>query len=79
MRKIKQFDGKRHVYDTDKSTELETRAFGAFGDPAGYEETLYQNKQGFHFVMGKGGDQSPYAEGEDIRPLSEDEASAWQA
>ena len=79
MRKVKQFDGKRHVYDTTKSTELGTRSFGAFGDPAGYEETLYQNKQGFYFVAGKGGDASPYAAGEDVRPLSEEEAAAWQA
>ena len=78
MRKVKMFDGKRHVYDTTKSTELGTRAFGAYGDPAGYEETLYQNRQGFYFVAGKGGDQSLYAAGEDVRPLSEDEAAAWQ-
>lgn len=79
MRKIKQFDGKRHVYDTDKSTELETRTFGAFGDPAGYEETLYQTRQGLYFVAGKGGEESPYAAGEDVRPLTADEAAAWQA
>ena len=34
MRKIKQFEGKRHTYDTEKSTELGTRAFGVYGDPA---------------------------------------------
>lgn len=79
MRKIKQFDGKRHVYDTEKSTELGTRAFGEYGDPAGYEETLFQNRQGFYFVRGRGGDKSPYAKGEDIRPLSEDAATEWQA
>ena len=78
MRKIKQFEGKRHTYDTDKSTELGTRAFGVYGDPAGYEETLYKNRQGFFFVLGRGGDASPYADGEDIRPLSADEAEAWQ-
>lgn len=78
MRKIKQFEGKRHTYDTEKSTELGTRAFGVYGDPAGYEETLYKNRQGFFFVLGRGGDASPYADGEDIRPLSADEAEAWQ-
>ena len=78
MRKIKQFEGKRHTYDTEKSTELGTRAFGVYGDPAGYEETLYKNRQGFFFVLDRGGDASPYADGEDIRPLSADEAAAWQ-
>ena len=79
MRKVKQFDGKRHVYDTEKSTELGTRAFGQYGDPAGYEETLFQNRQGLYFVLGRGGDASMYAKGEDIRPLSNEEAEAWQA
>ena len=79
MRKIKQFDGKRHVYDTEKSTELGTRAFGQYGDPAGYEETLFQTRTGFYFVLGRGGDASPYAKGEDVRPLSVEEAESWQA
>lgn len=79
MRKNKVFEGKRHVYDTTTATELGTRAFGEFGDPAGYEETLFQTKGGLYFVCGKGGEASPYAEGEDIRPLSADEATAWQA
>ncbi len=78
MIKVKKFDGKNHRYDTEQATELGTRAFGVFGDPAGYEETLYQTKQGLYFVAGKGGENSPYAEGEDIRPLSADEAAAWQ-
>ncbi|MBR3316249.1 MAG: hypothetical protein IKG21_00320 [Atopobiaceae bacterium] len=78
MRKVKMFDGKRHVYDTTKSTELGTRNFGAYGDPAGYAETLYQTRPGFYFIVGVGGDQSPYAEGEELRPISEDEAKAWQ-
>lgn len=79
MRKTKLFEGKRHVYNTETSTELGTRAFGNYGDPAGYEETLYKNRQGFFFVLGRGGDASPYADGEDIRPLSADEAESWQA
>ena len=79
MRKIKQFDGKRHVYDTKTATEIGTRSFGEYGDPAGYEETLYRTRQGLYFVAGKGGDQSPYAAGEDVRPFTEDEATAWQA
>lgn len=79
MKKTKTFEGKRHVYNTDASTELGTRAFGYYGDPAGYQETLYRNRQGLYFVCGQGGDQSPYAAGEDIRPLSQEEAEAWQA
>ena len=36
MRKTKTFEGKRHVYDTEKSVELGHKTFGEFGDPAGY-------------------------------------------
>lgn len=78
MRKTKTFDGKRHVYDTEKSTELGHKNFGGFGDPAGYEESLYKNRSGFFFLAGQGGADSPYPDGEDIRPISADEAEAWQ-
>ncbi len=77
MRKVKTFGGKRHTYDTEKAEKLGTRSFGEFGDPAGYEETLYKTKQGLYFVVGKGGDESPYAKGEDIKPVTADEAKAW--
>lgn len=70
MRKTKTFEGKRHVYDTEKATRLGTRTFGTYGDPAGYEETLYQTKGGLYFVVGVGGADSAYdAEGE-IVPVS---------
>ncbi|MGI6755749.1 MAG: hypothetical protein ACOX4F_07060 [Atopobiaceae bacterium] len=78
MRKTKTFDGKRHVYDTDKSTELGHKSFGEFGDPAGYEESLYKNRSGFFFLAGQGGAESPYPDGEDIKPISAKEAAAWQ-
>ena len=47
------------------------------GDPAGYEEQLFQTKAGLYFIYGQGGTTSPYAEGEDITPLSEAKAQAW--
>ena len=46
MRKVKTFEGKRRTYDTEKSTEVAKRTIGEFGDSAGYEEILYQTKQG---------------------------------
>ena len=55
MRKTKTFKGKKHVYDTEKSTELGHRDFGSYGDPTGYEETLYQNRGGFYFLAGRRG------------------------
>ncbi len=77
MRKTKMFEGKRHVYDTEKAEALGTRSNGYFGDPAGYEETLYKTKGGLFFLWGLGGEDSPYNNGADIRPISEDEAKAW--
>lgn len=77
MRKTKMFEGKRHVYDTEKAVALGNRAFGSYGDPAGYEETLYKTKGGLFFFWGLGGEESPYGNGADIRPVSQEEAEAW--
>ena len=77
MRKTKMFDGKRHVYDTKTAEPLGNRAFSYYGDPAGYEETLYKTKGGLYFLWGVGGEESPYDSGEDIRPISAKEAKAW--
>lgn len=77
MRKTKMFEGKRHVYDTEKAEALGSRAFGYYGDPAGYEETLYKTKGGLFFFCGLGGEESPYGADADIRPVSEEEANAW--
>ena len=79
MRKTKMFEGKKHVYDTEKAEALGSCAFSYFGDPAGYEETLFKTKGGLSFLCGVGGEESPYAAGEDIRPISEAEAEAWLA
>ena len=77
MRKAKIFDGKKHIYDTSKAEPLGNRIYSYFGDPAGYEETLYKTKGGLYFLWGLGGVDSPYDSGEDIRPISKDEAQAW--
>lgn len=78
MRKVKTFEGKRRTYDTEKSTEVAKRAIGEFGDSAGYEEILYQTKQGLYFVVGLGGADSPYPS-EDIKPLTKSEAADFEA
>ena len=71
MRKMKMFKGKKHAYDTNTAEALGNRAHSYYGDPAGYEETLYKTKGGL------GGVDSPYNSGEDIRPITEKEAKAW--
>ena len=77
MRKTTTFEGKRHIYDTAKAEALGNRAYSYYGDPAGYEETLYKTKGGLFFLHGIGGVESPYPEGEDIQPISQAEAEDW--
>ncbi len=77
MRKATMFEGKKRIFDTNKAEVLGNRAFSYYGDSAGYEETLYKTKGGLYFLWGLGGADSPYNAGEDIRPITEEEAQAW--
>ena len=83
MKKI--INGK--LYDTDTAKELDcyantydTRDFRWF------RETLYRKKTGEYFLHGEGGPmskysrtigQNPWSGGEEIRPLSMEDATAW--
>lgn len=64
-------------YDTETATVVEKRTFGQFGDPAGYEETLYQTPNGKFFLYVNGGAESIYPE-ENIKRLSADKANEWK-
>lgn len=64
-------------YDTETATLVEKRTFGYFGDPAGYEETLYQTPNGKFFLYVNGGAESIYPE-ENIKRLSADKANEWK-
>ena len=37
-------------YDTETATLIKAYAFGELGDPAGYEEDLYQTPEGLYFL-----------------------------
>ena len=65
-------------YDTDAATIVEKRTFGEFGDPAGYEETLYVSENGKFFLYVNGGAESVYPK-EDIKRLSAAKADEWKA
>ena len=64
-------------YDTEASELLQKKTFGAFGDPAGYEESLYKMPDGKLFLYGNGGPESPYPE-ETIKRMSAAKAAEWQ-
>ena len=65
-------------YDTDTSVVVKKNAYGAFGDPEGYEETLYKTESGSYFLYVNGGAESKYPK-EDIKRMSAKAAEEWLA
>ena len=47
-------------YDTEASTLVAKFTEGEFGDPAGYEESLYVTEGGKYFLYTNGGAESKY-------------------
>ncbi len=66
----------KREYNTETATVIHKITYGFFGDPAGYEEILFQTPDGLYFLYGKGGSCSPYPE-EDIRRISKSKADNW--
>ena len=56
-------------YDTEKATVVKKVTSGEFGDPAGYEETLYVTAEGKYFLYLNGGKELIHAK-ESIKRLS---------
>ena len=65
-------------YDTQTAELVKKNAFGVFGDPAGYEESLYKTADGKFFLYVNGGAESPYTE-ENIKRMSAAKADEWLA
>ena len=65
-------------YDTETAELVSKRAVGVFGDPAGYEESLYKTEGGKFFLYTFGGPDSQYAE-EGIKRMSAAKADEWLA
>ena len=63
-------------YDTQTAELVKKNTFGAFGDPAGYEESLYKTADGKFFLYVNGGEESPYKE-ENIKRMSAAKAEEW--
>ena len=66
----------KKVYDTETSTLIKKVTFGAFGDPNGYEESLYQTERGNFFLYTNGGESSKYPT-ENITRMSAEKKNAW--
>lgn len=66
----------KKTYDTETATLVKKYVSGAYGDPAGYEEDLFQTPEGLYFLYGIGGQASPYP-AEDIQRLAKTKVNAW--
>ncbi len=63
-------------YNTETSEIIMKRTNGQFGDPKGFEETLYKTADGKYFLYVNGGAESPYSE-ENIKRMSAAKAEEW--
>ena len=66
----------KKTYDTETSQLVKKVTFSYFGDPNGYEESLYQTESGSFFLYTNGGELSKYTK-ENITRLSAEKAQAW--
>ena len=65
------------IYDPTFMTVVKKVTSGMYGDPAGYEETLYVAEDGTYFLYTNGGAESKYT-GEKLTAISKSKAIAWQ-
>ena len=66
----------KKVYDTETATLVQKYTSGSLGDPAGYEEDLFQTPEGLYFVYGVGGETSKYPT-EAIQRLAKTKVKDW--
>lgn len=66
----------KKVYDTNESVIIKKVTYSFYGDPAGYEETLYQTQDGFFFLYVNGGETSKHPK-ENITRMSKEKAEQW--
>ena len=67
---------KNKTYDTETAIVVKKVTSGAYGDPAGYEMTMYQTAEGDYFLYTYGGESSPYAK-ETITAFAKAKAQEW--
>lgn len=67
---------KTKTYDTAKSTVVKKVTSGVYGDPAGYEMTMYKTKEGDYFLYTYGGQASAYKT-EKITTFTKAKAEEW--
>ena len=63
-------------YDTETATLIKKCTYSYYGDPAGYEEILFQTPGGLYFLYFNGGESSPYPQ-EEIQRLAKAKVNEW--
>ena len=66
----------KKLYDTDSAAIVKKSTFGEYGDPKGYEQTLYKTQDGSFFIYTNGGADSEFNK-EDIKRISKQNAQKW--
>ena len=66
----------KKIYDTDASQVIKKVTSGIWGDPRGYEETLYVTEDGAYFLYENGGEESIHPK-ETIKRMSKKSAEEW--
>lgn len=66
----------KKLYDTEASEIVKKVTSGIFGDPNGYEETLYITEDGSYFLYENGGESSIHPK-ENIKRMSKKSAEEW--
>ena len=66
----------RKEYNTKTAVLIKQFTYSYYGDPSGYEETLYQTPDGFYFIHLRGGADSLHPD-ENIIRLGRDKVDQW--
>ena len=66
----------KREYNTETSNIVKKYTYSHYGDPSGYEETLYQTPDSLYFLYVNGGEASPYPR-EDILRLAKTKVNQW--
>ena len=67
---------KTKTYNTETATIVKKVTCGAYGDPAGYEQTMYVTPEGDYFLYTYGGEASAY-KAETITAYTKAKAEDW--
>lgn len=67
---------KSKTYDTSNAEVVKKITHGAYGDPKGFETTLFMTKEGDYFLYTYGGKESVYAK-ESITAFTKQRAEAF--